>query len=231
MKKFYEIVKPFLSIIFGALLFLCYFNLLNGQGEVLAIGIIAVIFAAFYLCIGILGIVLGEKFASARKVLDPIGITLFPLFMYVYWLLTIISFAKIPLNEPAGWTIAVISMVASISLATMILISTFINNAMLKRLSNLFASIFILSLLLNLTFDLAGNPETLGKISVPVFAMYVTFSAMLLSSLSAPAPEIPKAEAEPEAKEEAPAEEPSEAPAQEETPSEEKPAEEEPKEE
>ncbi len=220
MKKFYEIVKPFLSIIFGALLFLCYFNLLGGQGEVLAIGIIAVIFAAFYLCIGIIGIVLGEKFASARKVLDPIGMALFPLFMFVYWLLNVINLAQAEVLGPAGWTIAILSMVASIAVAIVVLINAFAGNAVLRRLSNLFASIFILSLLLNLTFDLAGNPETLGNISVPVLAMYVTFSAMLLSSLAAPAPEAPKAEAEPEAKEEAPAEEPAQV--------EEKPAESEP---
>ena len=61
MKKLQDIIRPFLAIILGALLFLVYLNYLQLQGATLAVGIIAVIFSAFYVALGILNIVLGNK--------------------------------------------------------------------------------------------------------------------------------------------------------------------------
>ena len=49
MKKIKELVKPFIFIIFGALLFLYYFNGLSGEGAGLAISIIAIVLAAYFL--------------------------------------------------------------------------------------------------------------------------------------------------------------------------------------
>ena len=46
MKKTYELIRPYLSVVFGALFFLCFFNSLQYQGAALATGIIAVIFSA-----------------------------------------------------------------------------------------------------------------------------------------------------------------------------------------
>ena len=49
MNKVIELIKPYLSIVFGFLLFLYYFNYLQYSGILLAIGIIAVFISLYYL--------------------------------------------------------------------------------------------------------------------------------------------------------------------------------------
>lgn len=88
MKKFHELLKPYLSIIFGALLFLMFFNYLSTGGSALAIGIIAVVLAAYFLVIGIIGVCLGAKLEKGTKgSLEVIGVSLSALFFGVVFLL------------------------------------------------------------------------------------------------------------------------------------------------
>ena len=68
MKKISDLVKPYLSIIFGALLLLLYFNLLAVGGVYLAMGIIIFALAAFFLTIGILNVTLGEKLSKVIRI-------------------------------------------------------------------------------------------------------------------------------------------------------------------
>ena len=56
MNKVIELIKPYLSIVFGFLLFLYYFNYLQYSGILLAIGIIAVFISLYYLVHGILNL-------------------------------------------------------------------------------------------------------------------------------------------------------------------------------
>ena len=125
MKKVQEIIKPYLLIIFGALLLLYYLNDLDNTGATLAIGIIGVIVAAFYLTMGILNVLLGDKLPqSLKKVFDITAAALFPLFIFSYYLIAIIKWND--LFGPNGWIITILSLVGSLAAAVLLIISNFI---------------------------------------------------------------------------------------------------------
>ena len=67
MKKVSELIKPYITIIFGALLLLIYLNYLSFKEMALAIGIIAVVIASFSLVGGILFVVMGDKMNDTLK--------------------------------------------------------------------------------------------------------------------------------------------------------------------
>ena len=184
MKKVGLLIKPYLCIIFGALLFLIYLNLLAGEGSALALGIIGVVLSAIYLGIGIVEVLLGDKLnKTAKLVFDVCVISLFPLFMFVNYILTVINMADLEGGVgPTAWTIAIISMVGSLGLAVIAPITKFVKNKVLSRISFLFAAIFVLVLLLNILFDYDGTPATLGGVSIIILVLYVVFSIMLFNS-------------------------------------------------
>ena len=197
MKKLGVLVKPYLSIIFGALLFLIYLNFLQMRGTTLAIGIIAVILSAYYLVVGILGVVLGEKMGpSGRKVIDIISLSLFPVFMFVLFLLQVINNADV--MGPTGWVIAILSMVGCLAFAVFYIIHRCASSKVVTRLTYLFASIFALILLLNVLFDLTGAPYAIDNIVIVLVILYIVFAYMLFNSLgkmeesSAPKQEEPQ---------------------------------------
>ena len=181
MKKVSEIIKPFSAIIFGALFFMLYFNYLAAQGAALAIGIVATIISVYYLVVGILTFVLGDKLSEGlRKVFDIISICAFPLFMFVTYLLMTIQAADF--IGPAGWIIVIVSLAGSISAAIICALARAIDNAVLKRLGYLFASIFVLVLLTNLLFNIDGTAVVLGNIVIVELVVYILFASMLFSS-------------------------------------------------
>ena len=184
MKKLQEVIKPFLSIIFGALLLLCYLNYLSSNGGVLAIGIIALVLAAWYLTAGILKVVLANKLAQPlAKAFDVTNAVFFPAFMFIQFLLLLINgYSGL---GPNGWVIILICLVASIGIVILFPVAYFIKNKELNRVTQLFGMVFALALLLNILFDLTGNPVTLGAISVAVTVLYLVFVSMLLYSLGA----------------------------------------------
>ena len=187
MKKVYEIVKPFLLIILGALMLLCYLNLLQGQGATLALGIIALVVSVFYLAYGVVGIILGDKLpAGLKKALDITVICVFPVFMFTYYLVTLISLRQAEVNiGPAGWIISILGMVAALGIVGVYAAASFVKNKFLARLAQLFALAFVLSLLLNLLFDFAGNPNVLGNVNLVELLIYVSYSALLFSAATA----------------------------------------------
>lgn len=187
MKKIYEIIKPFLLIILGALMLLCYLNLLQGQEGILALGIIALVAAVFYLAYGIVGIILGDKLpAGLKRGLDIAAICVFPVFMFVYYLISVITILQ---NDgvvgPSGWIISILGMVAAIGLVAAYIVATFVKMKLLARLAQLFALAFVLSLLLNMLFDAAGNPNVLGNINVVELLIYVSYGALLFAAVPA----------------------------------------------
>ena len=134
MKKISEIIKPYLTLILGALLFLVYLNWLSYEGEALAIGIIAVIIAVYYLTVGILGVVVGDKLpVAAKKAFDIASICLFPVFMFVYWLIITINGADA--IRPTGWVIVILSMVSALAFAGLFVVSRLVPNKLLSRLA------------------------------------------------------------------------------------------------
>lgn len=185
MKKIGDIIKPFVSIIFGALLFLIYLNYLSVTGWPLAIGILGVILAAYYLTVGILGIVLGNKLdKGVKKILDLISIVLFPTFMFVIFLMNAINYAKEGLLLPTGWVISVISMIGAIFMVVAFVLAALLNIKFVTRLAFLFAAIFVLALLLNVLFSVEGAPIVLGNINIIGVVTYGVYVYMLFNSFA-----------------------------------------------
>lgn len=185
MKKIAEFLKPYLAIVLGALLLLNYLNWLTLGDELLATGIIAIILAGYYLCVGVFGVIFAEKIkAKVKKIFDLISIAVFALFMFIVFLLFTINFADI--MGPTGWTITILSMVAALAFALIYLLANLTNIALLKKLDYLFAAIFVLALLLNVLFDVVGDPISLGNISVIGVIIYLIYAYMLFNSFEKP---------------------------------------------
>ena len=183
MKKLQEMIRPFLAIILGALLFLVYLNYLQLQGAALALGIIAVIFSALYVGMGILTFVLGARlFGAAKKALDVTAIALFPVLMFVQFLMIVINNHE--MFGPTSWVILIIMLFASICAALVYALAAFAPSKTLKRIAALFASFFVLALLLDILFNVyTGFPVALGDVSLVEFATYFVYVSMLLNAL------------------------------------------------
>ena len=185
MKKIKELLKPFISIIFGALLLLFFFNYLGVGGPLLAIGIVAVVLSVYFLVVGILSVVLGDKLGKAKGVLKLVGVATFPLFMGVIFLLDLIGDAK---SEnvylgPNGWTIAILSIAAAFVLGILLFIAYFVKSKGLHRVTFLFGAIFVLALLLDVLVS-EGFAVTLGSIVVLQVVLYGAYVSMLFEVLS-----------------------------------------------
>ena len=209
MKKVTDFLKPNILIIFGALLLLYFMNWLQYDEGWLAIGIIAVIFSAYYLAIGILEIIIGNKLSpSVKKIFEVISGSLFPLLMFIYFLIVTINMANN--MGPTAWIIEILSMVACLALIAVYIISKFANKEILNRFAYLFAAIFALALLLNVLFDEGGGARALGNINVILTVIYIAFMFFLFNCLGnkeEAQPEKAPVEQKEEPKEEAPAEE------------------------
>lgn len=183
MKKIQKVAKPFLSIVFGALLLLTYLNWLSSGGGALVIGVIALLMSLYYLGAGITEAVAGDKLPQkAKKVFDIIDISLFSAFASIYYLLYITNLSD--QMGPTGWIVALAALLLSLALAIFSIIARLVSNPVLKRLDVLFSALFMAVLVLTLLFDSAGNPVTLGSIDVISLVIYALFGVMLLESLT-----------------------------------------------
>lgn len=215
MKKVTDFLKPNILIIFGALLLLYFLNFLGYSGAALAIGIIAVILSAYYLAIGIVEILVGNKLPPiARKALEVVNVVSFAVFMFTYFLIVVINTADN--MGPTAWVISILSMIAALALAGFYPVAKFVNKPIVMRLAFLFSAIFVLALLLNILFDAVGNSIVLGNVDLLLLAIYAVFTFYLFKSLDnkgEAAPAEDKQEPVKEEKEEEPA--PEEAPVEE----------------
>lgn len=207
MKKVTDFLKPNILIILGALLFLFYMNWLNNNGATLALGIVAVVCAAYYIAIGVLSIVVGDKFSPVlKKVFEVISVDLFASFMFAFFLIMTIQYAQIDgFMGPTAWIIAILSMIASIALVVIYSIAKFANQKFLVKFAYLFSAIFALVLLLNILFDPRGDSIVLGNIDIILVVIYVTYVFYLFNSFDKN--EATPIEQKEETKEEEPAKE------------------------
>ena len=183
MKKIQVVAKPFLSIVFGALLLLTYLNWLSLDGGALVIGVIALLMSLYYLGAGITEAVAGDKLPrKAKKVFDIINISLFSAFASIYYLLYITNLSD--QMGPTGWIVVLAALLLSLALAIFSIIARLVSNPVLKRLDVLFSALFMAALVLTLLFDSVGNPVTLGSIDVISLVIYALFGMMLLESLT-----------------------------------------------
>ena len=183
MKKIQVVAKPFLSIVFGALLLLTYLNWLSLDGGALVIGIFALLMSLYYLGAGITEAVAGDKLPlKTKKVFDIIDISLFSAFASIYYLLYITNLSD--QMGPTGWIVVLAALLLSLALAIFSIIARLVSNPVLKRLDVLFSALFMAALVLTLLFDSVGNPVTLGSIDVISLVIYALFGMMLLESLT-----------------------------------------------
>ena len=210
MKKVSELLKPYLEIIFGALLFLFHFNWLAYGGAYLALGIIAVVLSVYFVVVGVLSVALGDHFPKkVKNVLTVVGAGVYALFLGTYFLIGLIYSAKAA-NEsdwatplgPNGWTIAIVSIAASYALAVLLILAFFLKKSALSRITMMFGAIFVLALLVDILL-VNGNAAPLGEIIVLQVILYATFVGILFQVLpllnfkkEKPA-EAPKAEEKP----------------------------------
>ena len=183
MKKLTDIIKPVISIIFGVILFLVYMNWLQSDaGSVIALGVIAIVLACFYVASGILAILLGEKMPDVlKKVFDIIAISAYAIFVFVYTIILITWNADG--MGPTAWFIAIFTLSAAIAFAGIYIVAKCVKAKILSRLALLFAAIFVLALLLNVLFGTDGNPTVLGNISVIQVFLYGLYAYMAFSAL------------------------------------------------
>ena len=184
MRKIGQIIKPYLSITLGTLLLLTYLNTLRGQGSVLALGIIAIVIAAYYLTDGVFDILealVSEKFGKAKPFFDVASVVAFPAFFFVEILINLIGGADA--IGPTGWIINITSMVVALGLLIFFIASRFSKNATLNRGTLFFAGAFSLSLSFNLMFGFDGIPTALGDIILTLLFIYITYSLILFGTI------------------------------------------------
>ncbi|MBQ6979365.1 MAG: hypothetical protein IJQ07_01835 [Clostridia bacterium] len=178
VKKFTDFIKPNILIIFGALLLIMNLNALSAAGTALALGIVAVIISVYYLAVGILLVIMGNKFSPTMlKVFETLSVSLFAVFMFVRFLLTAIG-GGLGLTD---WVIIILSMVSSLALVIVYIMFKFADAPNLLRFTYLFALIFVLALLLDVLFSAGG---TLGGIDVFLVAIYAAYSFYLFGALN-----------------------------------------------
>ena len=207
MKKLVDLIKPYVSIVLGALLVLLYMSYFSYKGAALALGIIGFIVGILYIGLGVVEAFVAKKLdKSARAALDVAEMCLFPLFMFVYILIMMINLKD---NMVAtGWVIAIYSLIASLGFMGIYAMSKFVRNPMLVKMRVVVAVAFGLVLLLGILFDVTGAPTALGDVGLVLLIMYALFGYMMFLALIQP--EDPVME-EPK-QVEAPKEEQSEAP-------------------
>lgn len=181
MKKITDYLKPNILIIFGALLFIYYLNYLAYGGAALALGISAIIISAYYLTVGILLALIGNKLSpKAQKMFNLLSVSLFAVFMFIRFLLLTVNAASA--MGPTAWTIKILSMAASLALIVSFSLSNFSSEPVACRFTHLFSLIFVLALLLDILFDIGGNSKTLGDIDVLLVVIYGFYSFYLFAS-------------------------------------------------
>ena len=182
MKKLTDRLKPNVLIILGALMFIYFLNYVSGRGTVLALGIVAIIVSAYYLIVGVSLVVSGDKISpKVRKVLGLISVTLFAAFTFVCLVLAIVNAADF--MGPTAWVINIFGMAAALALIVVFIVSEFSTEPSVFRFTYLSSLVFVITLMLNILFDSAGNSVTLGNIDVLLVVIYALYSFYLFGSI------------------------------------------------
>ena len=177
MRKFTDFFKLNILIILGALLLIVNLDALSAAGATLALGIVAILISVYYLIVGILLVIMGNKFsATSQKVFETLSVSLFAIYMFVYFLLTAVGGGM----GLTGWVVSILSMVSSLALVIIYIMFKFADAPNLIRFTYLFALIFVLTLLLDVLFNAGG---ALGGINVFLVAIYAAYTFYLFGAL------------------------------------------------
>lgn len=179
MKKSTDYLKTNILIILGALLLIKYLDFLSLKGLYFALGIIAVVLAAYYIVVGIAIAIMGNKFsAQTLKLCEVLSVSLFALFIFLYFLFTTIIMSK--MMGVSNWIINILSMVVSLVFAISYVVYKLASKSNIIRFVSLFALMLILALLLDVIFNAGG---ILGRIDVILVAIYLSYSFYVFSFL------------------------------------------------
>ncbi len=185
MKKLHELIKPFLAVIFGALLILCYLNMLAGEGGALALGIVAIVMASYYIAYGIMRVVLGDKLAPlANKILEVIAVLLFVAFFFTQEMILVINMAKAETLTPTGWFVSIYSLAAAFLFIIFFILGSCLKSRTIRRVAQLLGMLFVLVLVLDLIIANDGRLQTLGGLVILEVVLYAVYSSLLISSVS-----------------------------------------------
>ena len=204
MKKVIEIVKPLLLVIFGALLLLIYMNYFqDGMPTfVIVIGVLGVIFGAYYIVAGIINVVLGEKVNKTLKmVFDILDVSLFPLLFFLEAINVIVNL--VDYMGATAWIIQLLSIVAAIGLIILFIISRISKAQILNRFTYMSGALFALALLLDIIFEATGEPTVIGNVPMVILAINVIFTSIMFTAIGKPnqeeAPQVEEKQEEPKA--------------------------------
>lgn len=237
MKKVQSVIKPFLAIIIGALLFLYFLNYLSSSDAILAEGIVGIIVAVLFLGIGVVGVILADKLPElVKKILELSAIGLFSIFLFVLTLINLIQVydrfddlnRKVP---PTGWVVAISGMIVYLllpmALVAFYILTKIFHKKIFARFATLISGIFAVAALLSLLFQTNeismqfGVQIVLGSIDVIFTVIMFAFCLILCEFCK----DLENMKEEPKKVEEAPKEESKEEPKEEEKPAEEAQAE------
>ena len=184
MKKIIELVRPYLLVIFGALLILLNLNSLTDPGTLATFvpGIFGTIFGAYYLCAGTCTIVLKEKINPLMKrIMDLISVVAYPALVFItYMTLTVLAYTAL---GPTGWVISIYIMLATLAMMTYFVMGFFIKNELIKFAKNLTALSLIVAIIVTFLFDFRGTPAFLGNIVIANLAIATIFVYILITYL------------------------------------------------
>lgn len=182
MKKVLDLLKPFASIVFGALITMLYLNGLSVGGNDTIRGVFALLVGGYFIAIGVIGLVaVGKINERVLKLLNGIGISVYAMFFFVITILNLADFNQgYGVN---GWIIADFALTVSLGFAALNIVTLFVNNRVLVRIANLVGMLFLLALVFDVLFDVLGNPITLGQINIILVTVHFTFASIYLGNL------------------------------------------------
>ena len=175
-------------------MFLLYLPYIQGDdAKYLVLGIFGAVFATYYVAVGVLNVTLGDKInANAKQIFDIFNVSLFA-FLVMYNVIADVS--TICQNNAqyntgsittTGWIINVFIIMAAGALIVMTIVSKTTNKPVLDRLTFMFAGLFGLALLLNVTFTAYGYPTALGNIVIATVALYAMFIPVMFQAIGKP---------------------------------------------
>lgn len=186
MKKVMDLFKPFLALVLGILMFLFYLNYYvksDVPGTALAIGIVGLVIACWFIFVGVFGVAWPRMPAGLKKAFDIVSIVSYATFIFVELLIEVIQLHAA--MGSSSWIVYILAMVASMGLSVVYIISRFVKGEAMARVASIFGMVFVLALISKILFPAGkGDPVTLDDISVVPVLIYIVYCSLLLKSLA-----------------------------------------------
>lgn len=182
MKQVCKFFSPIISIVVGALLFLCSIACFYTAAEVLAFGIIAFIFGLTYVAIGTFEIFApNNKNEILNKVFDILKVVLIPLILTFEGIISFIYFYDSMIAT--GWIIELVALISFFGLSVVYIVSKFVNVSALNKVVTLLSIFSILSVILSFVFPTRGGENFIGEISIAKLTIAVFYCTLLIKTV------------------------------------------------